>query len=316
MPRQLHWKELTGGMIAAAAIAALTVAVLVFARVGELHGKKVTLYVVTAEAPGVLAGTEVWLAGQKEGAVKDISFRPATIPASERILIRTEFLKEALPSVRRDSYAQIKSGGTLIGAPVVDISSGTVASPPLRDGDTVHARRPIEASDLSEDVGALGPAFAKLGSETRELSANITRPVGTIGSYREEGLPDLADVSAGMSSLNARATRGNGTIARVMSGDLHVRASRAMAAADSIRALISSNKGNIGRFRRDTTLVTNANHVLAEVDTLRSLLSNPVGAIAAAHPDSALTRQLDRTHLLLASLIKDVKDHPMRYVRF
>jgi MlaD protein len=316
MPRQLHWKELTGGMIAAAAIAALTVAVLVFARVGELHGKKVTLYVVTAEAPGVLAGTEVWLAGEKEGAVQDISFRPANVPASERILIKTEFLKEALPSVRRDSYAQIKSGGTLIGAPVVDISSGTVASPPLRDGDTVHARRPIEASDLSEDVGALGPAFAKLGSETRQLSANITRPVGTIGSYREEGLPDLADVSAGMSSLNARATWGNGTIARAMRGDLHGRASRAMAAADSIRALISSNKGNIGRFRRDTTLVTNANHVLAEVDTLRSLLSNPVGAIAAAHPDSALTRQLDRTHLLLASLIKDVKDHPMRYIRF
>ena len=123
-------------MIAAAVIAALTVAVLLFARVGGLHGKKVTLYVVTAEAPGVLAGTEVWLAGQKEGVVENVSFRRATVPGSERILIRTEFLKEALPSVRRDSYARIKSGGSLIGAPVVYISSGTTASPPLGDGDT------------------------------------------------------------------------------------------------------------------------------------------------------------------------------------
>jgi hypothetical protein len=316
MPRQLHWKELTGGVIAAAAIAALTIAVLLFARVGGLHGKKVTLYVVTAEAPGVLAGTEVWLAGQKEGVVENVSFRPATVPESERILIRTELLKEALPSVRRDSYARIKSGGSLIGAPVVYISSGSTASPPLADGDTVHARPPVEATDLSEDVGALVPAFAKLGSATKQLSANITRPVGTIGAYREEGLPDLADVSAGMSSLGARATRGKGTIALAMRGDLQVRASRAMAAADSIRTLISSNKGNIGRFRRDTTLVTRANHILAEVDTVRSLLSNPVGAIAAAHPDSVLTRQLDRTHVLLASLIKDVKSHPMRYIRF
>jgi hypothetical protein len=65
MPRQHHWRELTGGMIAAAVIAALTIAVLMFARVGGLHGKKVTLYVVTREAPGVLAGTDVWLAGKK-----------------------------------------------------------------------------------------------------------------------------------------------------------------------------------------------------------------------------------------------------------
>lgn len=316
MPRQLHWKELTGGMIAVAAIVALTIAVLLFARVGGLHGKKVTLYVVTGEAPGVLAGTEVWLAGEKEGTVKDISFRSATVPELERILIRTEFLKEALPRVRRDSYARIQSGGTLIGAPVVYISTGTRASPPLGDGDTVHASPPAAPPDLSEDVAALGPAFAKLGSATKQLSANFSRPVGTIGSYRAEGLPDLADVSAGMSSLNARATRGNGTITRVMRGDLQVRAARAMAAADSIKTLMASNKGNIGRFRRDTTLITNANHILAEVDTLRSLLSNPVGAIAAAHPDSVLTRQLDRTHVLLASLIRDVKSNPSRYIRF
>jgi hypothetical protein len=315
MPRQLHWKELTGGIIAAAVIAALTIAVVLFARVGGLHGKKVTLYVVTGEAPGVLAGTEVWLAGKKEGEVKDISFRPAAVPELERILIRTEFLKEALPSVRRDSYARIKSSGSLVGAPIVYISSGTAASPPVGDGDTIHARPPAVRPDLSEDVGALGPAFGKLGAATKQLAANITRPVGTIGSYRAEGLPDLADVTAGMSSLSARAT-GRGTIARVMRGDLQARASRAIAAADSIRTLVSSNKGNIGRFRRDTTLVTNANHVLAEVDTLRALLSNPVGAIAAAHPDSALTRQLDRTHVLLASLIRDVKSHPMRYIRF
>jgi len=143
----------------------------------------------------------------------------------------------------------------------------------------------------------------------------ITQPVGTIGSYRANGLPDLPDIGAGMSSLNERATS-NGTIARAMRGDLRLRATRAMAAADSIRTLIGSNRGNLGRFRRDTTLVTNANHVLAEVDALRALFTNPVGTIAAAHSDSALARQLDQTHILLASLIRDVKSHPMRYIRF
>lgn len=316
MPRKLHWRELTAGMIAAAAIAAVVLAVLLFARVGALHGKKVTLYVVTGEAPGILSGTEVWLAGQKEGVVKSVTFRPATVPELERVLITTQFLAEALPGVRRDSYATIKPGGSLIGTLVVSITAGTSTSPQLADGDTIYARKRALVKNITEDISTIGPEFAALGVATRELANNINRPVGTFGNYRADGLPDLADVTAGMSSLSARATRGNGTIARAMHGNLQARAAHAMAAADSIRTLVSSNKGSLGRFRRDTTLVTNAGHVLAEVDTLKALLSNPVGSIAAAHPDSALTRQLARTHVLLASLISDAKKNPKRYISF
>jgi len=316
MARQLHWRELTGGIIAAAAIAAVTLAVLLFARVGGVHGKKVTLYVVTAEAPGILAGTEVWVAGQKEGVVKDVTFQPPTAPESERVVITTEFLKEALPSVRRDSYAQIKPGGSMIGTLVVAISPGTPSAAPLGDGDTVYARHRAAVANLSDDIGAVGPQFAALGAATKQLADNINHPVGTIGNYRASGLADLPDVSAGMSSLSARATRGNGTIVRVMQGDIRLRASRAMAAADSIRMLMASNRGSFGRFRADTTLVPNATHVLAELDSLQTLMSDPIGSIAAAHSDSTLTLQLARTHTLLASLIKDAKSHPLRYIRF
>jgi hypothetical protein len=316
MPRQLHWRELTGGIVAAAAIAAVTIAVLLFARVGGIHGKKVTLYVVTAEAPGILAGTEVWVAGQKEGVVKDVTFQPPTAPESERVVITAEFLAEALPSVRRDSYAQITPGGSLIGTLVVAISPGTATAPPLRAGDTVHARQSGAVANLSEDIGSVGPQFAALGAATKELADKINRPVGTIGNYRASGPADLPDVSAGMSSLSARATNGKGTIGRAMRGELRLRASHAMAAADSIRTLMASNKGSLGRFRRDTTFFTNANHILGEIDTLQVLLVDPVGSFEAAHSDSTLTLQLARTRTLLAALIKDAKSHPLRYIQF
>jgi hypothetical protein len=89
-----------------------------------------------------------------------------------------------------------------------------------------------------------------------------------------------------------------------------------MASADSIRKLVASNKGSLGRFRKDTTLVATAGHVLAQLDSLETLLADPVGALASAHPDSALTLQLQQTHALLAALIKDVKKNPLRYIRF
>src|SRR2546423_7770111 len=182
MPHQLHWRQLTGGIVAVVVLAAVILVVLVFARVGALHGKKVTLYVVTDEAPGVLAGTEVWLAGEQEGLVKDVSFLPPTVDKAERVLIKTNFLKQVMPSVRRDSYAQSRPGGTLIGTPVVYISAGTTTARPLKDGDTIHAGPKAGIADLGGDISTVGPQFSALGLATKELADKIDRRVGTLGN--------------------------------------------------------------------------------------------------------------------------------------
>jgi MlaD protein len=312
MPQQLHWRELTAGIIAAAVIGGAIVVTFLFARVGGLHGKKITLYVVTDDAGGVISGTEVWLGGVKEGLVKRVSLRPPSTDTLERVIVTTEFLEDGLPNVRRDSYAQIQPGSSLIGAVIVYIAPGTASSPQLHEGDTIHVRHTGAIANLAEDVGTIAPAFAALGAQARELGAKAASPSGTIGSFRAHGLPQMPDVSARISRL----ARGNGTIGLANRTDLMGRASRVMASADSIRTLFSSNTGSIGRFRRDSTLMTRATGVLAEVDTLRARLSDPLGSIEAAHSDSLLSRQLARTRSLLDSLIKDAKSHPQRYIKY
>jgi hypothetical protein len=313
MPRQLHWRELIPGIIAAAAIVTIVIATLLFARVGEVHGKKVTLYVVAEDAAGILPGTEVWLSGQKQGKVTDVSFRAPTTDTLERVLITTEFLEKSMQHVRRDSYAQLKPGGSFIGTLVVSISVGSATSPPLRDGDTVHIRKEGHLANLATDVGTIRPAFSGLVTEVDALNAKLESPAGTIGAARAEGMPRMPEVAARMSRIAARAS-GDGTIGLAMRSNLKGRSSRAMAAADSIRGMISSNKTSLGRFRRDSTLVTKAGQVLAELDTLRALTSGSIGGAAAA--DSVLLRELTRTRGLLAALIKDIKNRPLRYIKF
>lgn len=317
MPRQLHWRELSGGIIAVAVIALLTIVTLVFARVGGIHGKKVTLYVVTDEAVGVRSGTPVWLAGLKQGLVEDVSFRPASTEKTERLVIRTEFLEEALSNVRQDSYAQIRPSGSLIGTPIVYIAAGSATSPPLHDGDTVYTRPKARVGRLAADVETIEPAMSDFASGVRELNAKAKSPAGTIGSVRSRGFPRMSEVSERMSRIAAKASQGRGTLGMASRTNLKARAAHAMAATDSIRTLMSSNKGSIGRFRRDTTLFAKANGVLAELDTLRALMSNPFGAgNAAARPDSSLTLELNRARGLLASLMQDIKNHPQRYIKF
>jgi hypothetical protein len=316
MPRQIHWRELTIGIIAVAAIAVLTLATLVFARVGALHGKKVTLYVVTDDATGVQSGTEVWLGGQKQGVVKEVSFRPASSDTLERLLIRTEFLESALPNVRRSSWASIRPGNSLIGLAVVYISVGSTKSPQLHEGDTVRTRFSSHVGDLVTDIRTIMPQVSVLTASVKELNAKTKSTSGTVGNVRAHGFPKMPELSARMSRLTEKSTSGNGTVGLASRTHLMVRASRAMAAADSIRTLVSSNKGSLGRFRRDTTLTTKAKGVLAELDKLSALAASPAGALEATHPDSSLTRELSRTRLLLAELIRDLKKHPLRYIAF
>jgi hypothetical protein len=234
----------------------------------------------------------------------------------ERLIIRTEFLESALPSVRQDSYAQIRPSGSLIGKAILFIAAGSATSPPLHDGDTVYTRRKARVGDLESDVATVGPALNLLVEGLSELDTKLKSPLGTIGNARARGMPHMPEIRGHVSSMASKASQGNGTIGLATRTHLMARASHVMAATDSIRTLMSSNKGSLGRFRRDTTLVLKAKGLLAELDTLQLLASNPVGSIAAAHPDSSLTKELSRTHVLLASLIKDIKKNPLRYINF
>jgi hypothetical protein len=119
-----------------------------------------------------------------------------------------------------------------------------------------------------------------------------------------------------MSSLMNKATHRNGTIGLAMRGKLGARISRAMAGADSIMSLASSDRGTIGRFRKDSTLVPKIKGIMSELDSLRALASDPVGTIGRAHTDSTLIREMTKSRASLDSLMKDIKSHPLRYIAF
>src|SRR6266576_1011895 len=127
MPRRTGWKELIVGLIALAAVTGVGLAVLLFARVGTLHGHTFRLYALTGEARGVIRGSEVWLGGQKVGVVKDVTFMSPMTPAKDRLLIVMDVLSSGRQGIRMNSTAQVRSGGTLISSPVVYLSIGSNA---------------------------------------------------------------------------------------------------------------------------------------------------------------------------------------------
>jgi phospholipid/cholesterol/gamma-HCH transport system substrate-binding protein len=314
MSRNLEWGQLKTGVVALTVIVALALSVLLFARVGALHGDTTEIYVVTDDANGVLGGTEVWLEGEKIGLVKDVHYRPITTDTTERLAIHLQILSDRMPFLRRDAWADIRPGGNLIGSPVIWISAGTSNARALHQGDTLKEISTGKMRPVSDRVAALGARLNSLADSGAKVVTLLNSQIGTLGKAVGTGFPRVAKASSQMSSLLGKATTGEGSVALMLNGELGARMATIRAQKDSINYLLTSGNGNVGRFRRDSTLIKQVAHLRSALDSLRGLVGSSNG-IARARSDTALTAEMARMRLELAALMADLKKHPLRYLK-
>ncbi|HEX3866430.1 MAG TPA: MlaD family protein [Gemmatimonadaceae bacterium] len=322
MDRSLRWNKLVSGLIAVACIGVVAVLILVFGRAGALHGRKFTVFVTTDAARGVIKGTEVWLDGQKIGLVSNVSFRPPSVRPDERIVMTLSILSRARSHIRKDTHIQVRSGLTVLGDQVIALSSGTPARPELRDGDTVRAGVQSDLEGITSDASMAAHEFPGIMENVKLLAAQMRTARGTLAALGvDDWTPTLRSVRARADRAMAFIGDTTGTVGLALrSSDsqspIRVRASRAMAQVDSIRALLSSNQHSLGRFRRDSTLRTEVGRLRGELAATQRLMDSPTGTVGRFRADSALTRSMSRDRAELDSLFVDMKSHPIRYIAF
>jgi phospholipid/cholesterol/gamma-HCH transport system substrate-binding protein len=314
MARTLAWRELKVGAISFAVIVALVLSILLFARVGALHGDTTNIYVVADDAPGVLSGTEVWLSGQKVGLVKDVHFRPPSTDTLERLAIHLEILTKHMHFIRKDAWADIRPGGNLIGSPVVWISSGTSRVAALHEGDTLKEISTGKMKPVGDRMEELGNRLGMLTDSGGRVLRLLQTQAGTAGRLVGSGWPKVTAQTDQISRLARRAATGEGSLARLVHGDLGQRIARIRASKDSISELISTGRGNLGRFRKDSTLIKQISHLRSEVDSLRALSSSG-GSLGKMKSDSTLSVEMRKLREELAALMADIKKRPLRYIK-
>ncbi len=314
MPRAEHWSQLKVGILAFIAIAAAAAAVLMFARVGALHGETTRLYMVTDKAAGVLNGTEVRLAGQKVGLVRSVELRPPSSDTSERVSIAMDVLTQYLQYIRRNSDVQIRPGGRLIGSPVLYITMGTSGSPGLDADDTLRAKAQAEARSGLSDASSLGDSLTGIVGTVSTIKTEFDSTVHDVMGLGKLSRRQAEEVHVALDKFSDRALASRGTIAGLIrdSASLRVQATHLSALADSIGSAANGN-GEIGRFRRDSTLVLQARRTMASVADLRARVARYTGGSAEG---AAMAKQLDRANAQLDSIVQDAKKHPLRYIAF
>lgn len=314
MPTRLTWRNLIPGLIALAAIVLVVGAVLMFSGVGKVRGETVRVFVLADQARGLMAGSEVWLDGQKVGVVEDIGFRPADSDTLHRVVIALDVLRDAVAVLRDDSPVRVRSGGNVIGPVVVFLESGTPNGRPVRAGDTLRA---LAQSDVSAAMASLGAATTQLPalmSDARAVAGHARSPEGTLGAFLARGLPsrEIAALRRNVGALLPERERS----APDRRGALVARMKLALARADSVRALLASPAGNVGRFRRDSTLTRAIADLTGELAALEREAADARGTLWRAQNDSALTRALTGARQEMTLLFADLKRRPLRYIHF
>jgi phospholipid/cholesterol/gamma-HCH transport system substrate-binding protein len=315
--RGLSWSDVRGGLIATLIIVLVSVAILKFSRVGALHGDTIILYALANEARGVTPGSEVWLSGQKIGKITSITFRPASADTSVRLVIKMEVLAEYRPAVHRDAIAQIRAGGTAIGAPVMYLTPGTAQTTEIENGDTLKAHPQADVESAGDRFGAATQEVPMILGNVREVITQLNTTQGTVGAITNGPLfHDLGALQDRAGRIANRLTGGRGTVGLVMRGGLTERANRVMARADSVRSLLSSGNGVLGRFHRDSTIYRDVADIQNELSLIRAQLDEPRGTAGRVLHDSALTKGVAEAEHQMTLLADDMKKHPLRYLSF
>ena len=304
-------------MLAAAGVVVTAVVILVYGRVGLLHGSKFTLYVLTDAARGVIRGTEVWLDGQKVGVVKGVNFRSPDNPASERLVLVLSILESDRARVRRDSKIQVRSGANIIGDRVVYIASGTTKVGGVADGDTIHGAEQADIEGMTSDAALATRELPAIVENVKLLADQLQTAQGTLGALGlDGGGAQTIQLRVKTSRVMSRLSRSPFNHVVSERGDLMGRASEIMSRVDSIRALVGSDEHSLGRFRRDSTLVREMRNARVELAEVQRLASSPNGTIGRFRADSIIVRNIHRDLAQVDSLIADVKKHPLRYIAF
>jgi hypothetical protein len=266
-------------------------------------------------ASGVLNGTEVWLAGKKVGLVRSVELRPPVSDTAERIAIAMDVLDPYVRYIRRNSDIRIQPGGRLIGSPVIYIEVGTAAAPGVSAGDTLRAGAQVQARSGLADASSLGDSLTEIATTASTIKREFDSTANDLSGLASISSRQANAVHVALDNFSDRALASRGTLAGFVrdSARLRAEASRVSALADSIGMAANNGSGEIGRFRRDSTLVLQARQTLVSVADLRRRVARYAGR---SDEGTALAAQLDRAHAQLDSIVQDAKSHPLRYITF
>ena len=318
----LSWRGLIPGLLIVTILVATALLILVRVGLGNIPGKKFTIYALTDEARGILRGSDIWLAGQRVGFVSDVKFLPAvsatTQPNESRILMQLAILSQYQNLIGRNSRAQVRTGTRILGNPVLHVSLGTIDQPTIVAGDTIYTLPQFDPDEMAANLEAVMALFPQM---KRDLTL-VLSSASHVDSIMTLIAPDptgtrrsaLQSLIVALQELIPRLDQGSlGSF--MHDSTLMTKVRSASAATTSMMGRFDIPQSSLGRFVSDTTLIPRIDSIAVTFQSILSTYESKFNFKSGSRAE-ALRLEIDRLNQSLRALRDDAKRHPFRYIVF
>ena len=320
MKKNLKWSALKSGALITLTLGLVFMVILYAGTLRQVFTPTVELQAQFRDVKGLRQGAPVWLFGTEVGSVKEIRLDPIY-----GTLVTLSIEKDAEPFLRGNSKAEILTMG-LLGDKYVELSPGLPEEPPLKKGEVIEGKTPMELSGLVEASNRAVQKIGQFVGKMDELVEKVSQGEGTLSKLiRDPSLYNSVNRSAAaLESTLERLEKSHGTLMRVIDDPaLYDRALSSVSRFERIVRNLEAGKGSLGKMLSDPGFYENVNQAAEDLDTVLKQINSGQGMARALLRDEELVRQVKESLAEfravareMQSLLKNIEEHPEKYFKF
>ena len=316
---RLQWSQLKIGLVVSIALVMLVIAVMNMSHGLTFISRAPELHAVVDHTQGLKVGGPVRLNGVDVGNVRSIGIAKE----SNNVEIVFSIQRPVLDHLHEDASVSIRALG-LLGDKFLDLSPGSISTPPLPVGRVLVGRAEADVTGLA--AGA-GNTLEHLNTAIRDLQrilAQIGEGQGTAGKLLTDAdlyersqrvMENLETASEKSIGVLRKVERGEGSLGRlVASEELYQRAYRALEDLSELARRLNNQNGTLAKLS-DPTLYRRLNDLTARGEQLLHKIQQGEGTIGKLVNQDELYTRADKLLTELETLVADVKVHPTKYFK-
>jgi len=307
--KELRWSQLKVGILALAALTALTVLIfLLSGSTGGLFTHKLTLRAYFENANGLKVGAPVTLDGVTIGNVTSVRILPHHEPNAVEVV--TKIGTKYLSAMHTDSTVAITQAGVL-GDAFLDITSAHATGPEPKDNDTLLVSNKPSINDV---IGSSQESIQSINQVVKKVSIlldTINTGKGTAGMLLNDPAvaQKLVRTIDNLQVLTQQIASGQGSVGKLLKDDeLYVHANDTIAKLNNIATRLDNGEGSAGKLLKDEALYKNLNAAIANTNELLGGINSGKGSLGKLAKDPALANKVEEAVTHLNALLKGINE--------
>ncbi|NCO68338.1 MAG: hypothetical protein COY75_07260 [Nitrospirae bacterium CG_4_10_14_0_8_um_filter_41_23] len=320
MKKQLMWAKLKVGIVITLALLTLFITVFFAGNIQDIFSPKVQIKAQIKDARGLRRGSPVWISGIEIGSVKSIDLNP-----EYGTLVTMSVNRGAMKFIKKDSQASVLTMG-LLGDKYIEVSVGSLQAELIKPGDMIKGAAQLEIQDIvnasSESIQKVTEFMDKFGN----FIEKIEKGEGTIAKFLKDPsiYDNLRETTKTLSGIVKDFKESEGTMKLLMKDpSLYNKLLNTTSSLEEFSSKLNRGQGTLRRLAEDPQLYENLNTASKQLSLILEKIDAGEGVAGSLVKDKELNREMKDTLVELKNsvtefkeLIKDVKEHPKKYLKF